>query len=104
MSNRLHMRYEVNRLKEIGLCRINTKTQCAAQWPGLPSSWDRLFFGLLMSFVAVFFIMVYNVFLMDEEFLLSGKWIHMLWILPLAWGALGVFFVDKMLELARDIF
>ena len=34
----------------------------------------------------------------------NSPWPHILWIIPLVWGFLGVFWFDRMLDASRDIF
>ena len=37
------------------------------------------------------------------DFLLERPWIHIFWIIPLAWGILGVVWFEPMLDAARHI-
>lgn len=55
-------------------------------------------FGLLVSLV-VFLSMI---FLAAESFF-APPWIHVLWIIPLAWGLIGVIWFDPMLDLGKKI-
>lgn len=56
------------------------------------------FFGLLLSLV-VFLSMI---FLAVESFF-APPWIHLLWIIPLAWGIIGVTWFDQILDLGKKI-
>jgi len=42
--------------------------------------------------------------LFDVASFWRGPWKHVLWAIPLFWGALGILWFDQMLELARDVF
>ncbi|MBM4034734.1 MAG: hypothetical protein FJ291_23565 [Planctomycetes bacterium] len=33
----------------------------------------------------------------------QSRWVHILWIIPLAWGLLGILWFDQMLDWAREI-
>jgi hypothetical protein len=55
-------------------------------------------FGLLVS-LAIGFIAAWL--LMDSFF--ATPWVHILWIIPLVWGVLGIFWFDQMLELGKKI-
>jgi len=51
--------------------------------------------SLIILFIALFF-GLYGIF--------GGYWKHIFWVIPTAWGILGIFWFDKMLDIARDIF
>lgn len=34
----------------------------------------------------------------------NGWWPHLFWLIPVAWGLLGIFWFDRMLELAESSF
>jgi hypothetical protein len=59
-------------------------------------------FGGLVSFAVLF--VAFVVLDVDIMFSANGKWFHCLWMIPLAWGILGIFCFDRMLALARAIF
>jgi len=44
-----------------------------------------------------------SAFWLDLEFLYESPWIHIFWIIPVAWGVLGVFWFDQMLDAARHL-
>jgi membrane protein DedA with SNARE-associated domain len=55
-------------------------------------------FGGFIS-VVLFFIMIY--FGIDGFF--QSNWKHSLWIIPLCWGVIGIFWFENSLSIARDI-
>jgi len=55
--------------------------------------------ALFGGFVSL--ILLCGVFWLELEFPLESPWIHVFWIIPVAWGALGVFWFDPMLDAAR---
>ena len=58
------------------------------------------FFG---GFIALFiFIVILRIFLTLPFW--DTKFVHILWIVPLIWGVLGIFFFDEMTEIPRKIF
>jgi hypothetical protein len=56
--------------------------------------------GCFVSFVV--FIACY--WALDTDTFMEGKWLHALWIIPIVWGVLGIFWFKPMLELGRSIF
>lgn len=33
----------------------------------------------------------------------ESRWVHILWIIPMVWGVLGVFFYVRLLDVARAV-
>ena len=56
-------------------------------------------FGALVSLV-IFLVITYSG---DIDAFTATAWVHILWVIPLLWGVLGIFFFDQMLDLARKI-
>ena len=40
---------------------------------------------------------------LDVEFLFGVPWIHAFWIIPVAWGVLGMLWFEPMVDAARHI-
>lgn len=55
-------------------------------------------FGGLVSFVIFFVVMFFGLYGFFDSY-----WKHSLWIVPIVWGILGIFWFDNMLDIARDI-
>jgi hypothetical protein len=56
-----------------------------------------LFGGLLLLPVYIVLLFV------NFEIVWDSPWPHLFWIIPLVWGVLGIFWFERMLDLARDI-
>ena len=68
-------------------------------------------FGAVLKFVAAAFlggfvslVVIAVVFLFGIHSFWQAPWLHILWIIPIVWGILGIFWLDRMLELGRKIF
>ena len=50
--------------------------------------------------------MVLLLFILEMDFasFWQTRWRHVLWILPVVWGVLGIFWFGRMLDIARRIF
>ena len=55
-------------------------------------------FGGMLSIV-IFFVVV----LIDIDAVWDRPWLHLLWMVPLVWGVLGIFWFERILDIARDI-
>jgi hypothetical protein len=55
-------------------------------------------FGGMLS-IAIFFVVV----LIDIEAVWDRPWFHLRWMVPLVWGVRGIFWFERMLDIARDI-
>ena len=56
-------------------------------------------FGCLVTLVVILAILG-----MGLDSFWASRWVHILWIIPLLWGCLGVIWFDRVLELGRDVF
>jgi len=62
----------------------------------------KFFFAALFGGMLV--LPIYFVVLLAQiEFFMNIRLFHLLWIVPLVWGVLGIFWYERMLDLARDI-
>jgi len=64
------------------------------------------FFGGLFSFFVFLIALLLN---REPSFSFAlwfwdSKYVHIFWIIPIAWGILGIFFFDEMTELPKKIF
>ena len=54
-------------------------------------------FGGFISLIVLVFFYCFHIFP-------PNHWWHILWIIPVVWGILGLFWYDRMLDIARRIF
>ena len=58
--------------------------------------------ALFGGFVSL--VVVLAAFFLEIDRFWQRPWIHLLWVIPLVWGFLGIFWFEKMLDAARRIF
>lgn len=58
--------------------------------------------GLFGGFVSL--VVFLGILWLDVDAFWQSPWPHVLWIIPVMWGVLGIFWFDKMLDAARKIF
>ena len=55
-------------------------------------------FGGMISLLIIFAVMYLGIYSFW-----SGHWWHVIWLIPVSWGILGIFVFDSMLTIARNI-
>ena len=48
-------------------------------------------------------LIIYCIMYWDPLILFNTVCIHLLWIIPIIWGVIGIFFFDFMIKLSRDV-
>lgn len=75
------------------------------------SFWEQVLDGLFHFFFSALFGGIVGLIIITElvhtQFLAlehARYWMHAFWITPLVWGILGIFYYDKMIDTATNIF
>ena len=78
---------------------VQTRTALKVVYAGFCRFVGCALFGGLVSLVIFFVVIFWGLYGFFDSY-----WKHTLWIVPLVWGILGIFWFDRMLDIARDIF
>ena len=55
-------------------------------------------FGGFVSLLVFFVVLLIGI-----DAFWQSPWPHVLWIIPLVWGVLGIFWFERMIDMARDL-
>ena len=63
----------------------------------------RFFFSMLLGGVISIVLFVIFFMLIIDVSVFTNAWKHIFWAIPLCWGILGIFYYDRMLDIAAKI-